>query len=111
MFSNECLGVLQYEATTAVIVIAGIMLSCLSDYIGNRILLRRISKIHVSRLGPQETKKHGGVVPSQPSDKPEAFIMTDNMAGHARLKVVILDAGIVFHSLRMYLLRPSHLTS
>ena len=41
MFSNECIGELGYEATTSAIVMAGLFLSFLVEYIGHRVVLAK----------------------------------------------------------------------
>lgn len=44
MFTNDCLGELEYEATTSAVVMAGIMLAFLLEYIGHRVIVARNSK-------------------------------------------------------------------
>jgi zinc transporter 1/2/3 len=44
MFSNKCLGVLQYEGTTAAIFMAGLFLSFVVDYLGARFVQWRSGK-------------------------------------------------------------------
>lgn len=41
MFNNECLGRLDYEATTSAIVMAGLFLAFLFEFVGHRIVLAR----------------------------------------------------------------------
>ncbi|KNG87087.1 putative ZIP Zinc transporter [Aspergillus nomiae NRRL 13137] len=41
MFTNECLGELDYEATTSAVVMAGIFLSFLTEFIGHRFIAAR----------------------------------------------------------------------
>jgi len=77
MFNNECLGELSYEATTASIVMAGVFISFLVDYLGQRY-------IQWKNEGKAQTE---GVI-SDPHHCPET------------LNVIILEAGIIFHSLR-----------
>ncbi|TLD12253.1 uncharacterized protein PgNI_03620 [Pyricularia grisea] len=71
MFANECLGELEYEATTSAIVIAGIFLSFLVEFIGKRIVLARMARSPgtVSRLSPET------------------------------VSVFVLETGIIFHSI------------
>lgn len=71
MFGNSCLGELEYEATTAAIVMGGIFLSFLVEYIGKRIVLARMARSPgtVSRLSPET------------------------------VSVLVLEAGIIFHSI------------
>ncbi|EHA55076.1 zinc/iron transporter [Pyricularia oryzae 70-15] len=71
MFGNKCLGELGYEATTSAIVMAGIFLSFLVEYIGKRIVLARMARSPgaVSRLSPET------------------------------VSVFVLETGIIFHSI------------
>ena len=41
MFGQKCIGQLGYEATTSVIVMAGLFLSFIIEYIGQRIVLAK----------------------------------------------------------------------
>ncbi|KAG9697599.1 putative ZIP zinc transporter, partial [Aureobasidium melanogenum] len=77
MFANHCLGGLKYEATTAAIVMAGIVLSFVPEYVGARVFLWRLSK-HATSASP---------IPDQDHDPKK------------KLKVNIMEAGIIFHSL------------
>ncbi|TLS28041.1 hypothetical protein PpBr36_01392 [Pyricularia pennisetigena] len=71
MFGNKCLGELGYEATTSAIVMAGIFLSFLVEFIGKRIVLARMARSPgtVSRLSPET------------------------------VSVFVLETGIIFHSI------------
>ena len=77
MFTNECLGPLSFEATAASIVMAGIFLSFLVDYLGQRYVQYR----------------------SDTQEKTESA-STEVETSNETLKVLILEAGIIFHSLR-----------
>ncbi|EUC48340.1 hypothetical protein COCMIDRAFT_23885 [Bipolaris oryzae ATCC 44560] len=98
MFSNECLGRLEYEGTTAAIFMAGLFLSFLVDYLGARFVQWRQSK-H-SSSGSEVAAVAGD---NQGSDH--------GHAGHAhgpmriatpmeqKINVMNLEAGIIFHSI------------
>lgn len=77
MFQNECLGELSYEATPAVILMAGILVSFLAEHSVQQILLWRSAKKQRS-LG----------------------IVGDAEISAELVNVAILEAGIIFHSLR-----------
>jgi zinc transporter 1/2/3 len=83
MFTNECLGGLTYESTAASIVMAGIFLSFLVDYIGQRYVQYRSES--------KETTEGVSTAADYSNDT---------------LKVLILEAGIIFHSLRKCSLLP-----
>ncbi|GAB1317470.1 high-affinity Zn(2+) transporter zrt1 [Madurella fahalii] len=76
MFQNECLGELSYEATPAVILMAGIFVSFLAECCVQQILMWRSAK---------KRKTLENIVGAE--------ISAD------LVNVVILEAGIIFHSL------------
>lgn len=107
MFGNECLGELRYESTTAAIFLVGLVLSFLVDYLGARFILWRQNKrtgsdTEASSAEPYDAK-------TQPSSTPEhtqshvnqldAHVHTHGDADE-KLNVLVLEAGIIFHSLR-----------
>ena len=57
MFANHCLGGLKYEATTAAIVMAGIVLSFIPEYVGARVFVWRLSK-HATSASPIPDQDH-----------------------------------------------------
>lgn len=102
MFSNKCLGPLAYEATTASIIMAGLFITFLIEYIGNRVIGSRSSR----------TKHEGDLEPTTPDVKSISASPQVNPAltslGHEhhscqdradKLSVIIMEAGIVFHSI------------
>ncbi|OAG41168.1 hypothetical protein AYO21_04548 [Fonsecaea monophora] len=122
MFNNECLGVLEYEATTSAIVMAGIILAFLVEYIGHRIVLARGASPQQQRgAGPEETAtisafaKEGESTPVSKSltDPHASAYNSNNLAnlGHnhgnpldpanpnSKLSVMVMEAGILFHSI------------
>ncbi|KAH7245961.1 hypothetical protein BKA59DRAFT_182889 [Fusarium tricinctum] len=77
MFSNQCIGELGYEATTSALVMAGIFLSFLVEYIGNRIVLAK-------------TKAAASLSVAQ---RKSAWLSTEVVS------VLVMELGILFHSL------------
>ncbi|KAF4456562.1 hypothetical protein F53441_1306 [Fusarium austroafricanum] len=77
MFSNQCIGDLGYEATTSALVMAGIFLSFLVEYIGNRIVLAK-------------TKASSDL---STAEKKSAWLSTEVVS------VLVMEMGILFHSL------------
>ncbi|KAK1541002.1 ZIP Zinc transporter [Colletotrichum paranaense] len=71
MFGNECLGSLGYEGTTSAIVMAGIFLSFLVEYIGKRMVLAKMAANPgaMTRFSPET------------------------------VTVLVLECGIIFHSI------------
>ncbi|KAL5384453.1 hypothetical protein DPSP01_005252 [Paraphaeosphaeria sporulosa] len=105
MFSNECIGELPYEATTASIFMGGLFLSFLVDYISKRFLLWRQSK----RGGEQDTEATAAPTADAKTASPanSAVIPAHGHSEHvdlhgdadAKINVLVLEAGIIFHSL------------
>ncbi|KAF5562900.1 zinc transporter [Fusarium napiforme] len=77
MFGNQCIGELGYEATTSALVMAGIFLSFLVEYIGNRIVLAK-------------TKASASL---SDVEKKSAWLSTEVVS------VLVMEMGILFHSL------------
>jgi zinc transporter 1/2/3 len=122
MFTNECLGRLAYESTTAAVFLAGLFLSFLVDYLGARFIMWRQNKKVTAdeeiRSTPTPSESKGGF--ETPARAGSAnLVSTDDheghthmhaadhsshvhMHGHAEEKVgvIVLEAGIIFHSLR-----------
>ena len=111
MFSNQCLGVLEYEATTAAIFMAGLFLSFVVDYLGARFVQRRSSK-HVG--GSEAAVAAGSDKSASTSDSasPDHDFNRSHGLPHAhgpmraatpmeeKINVMNLEAGIIFHSIR-----------
>ncbi|EKJ78673.1 hypothetical protein FPSE_01161 [Fusarium pseudograminearum CS3096] len=77
MFSNQCIGDLGYEATTSALVMAGIFMSFLVEYIGNRIVLAKTKASADLSL----------------AEKKSAWLSTEVVS------VLVMELGILFHSL------------
>lgn len=86
MFANECLGELSYESTAAAILMAGLFLSFFVEYLGNRLIQWHESKAHT---GSVEAPGHHA-----------APARTD------MVNITVLEAGVIFHSLRKSLSNP-----
>ncbi|KAF2841052.1 Zip-domain-containing protein [Patellaria atrata CBS 101060] len=107
MFGNECLGELKYEATTAAIVMAGIFISFLVEYIGTRFVLWRRSKrahspapgenVEYERNGDGKTVQDGAQI--GPVALSHHGHSTPPGSTTEKLNVLVLEAGIIFHSL------------
>lgn len=74
MFSNPCLGTLGFEGTTAAVVMAGLFLSFLVEFVGQRIVRHKMA--------------HAPCCSSW--FRPET------------VSILVMEAGIIFHSVRTY---------
>lgn len=99
MFNNECLGELDYEATTAAIVMAGIFSSFLIEYIGHRIVNARQAKRTLSYqgFGDDAMQPKGN---EAPAPQHGVAVLGRHGASQDALSVYVMEAGIIFHSLR-----------
>jgi zinc transporter 1/2/3 len=104
MFGNECLGELAYEGTTAAVFLAGLFLSFLVDYCGARFVLWRQGKKASSGTEEPSTVKATDEIASATPNNTATHM--DDRGAHIhgkldeRLSVLVLEAGIIFHSLR-----------
>ncbi|KAL4936157.1 hypothetical protein BDV06DRAFT_233672 [Aspergillus oleicola] len=111
MFSNECLGELEYEATTSAVVMAGIFLSFLTEYLGHRFILSRAAR---SPSPPLSQPADNGSNVSSKSTADAAAAQSHQHAtlaglGHhhggdptnpnTKLSVLVMEAGVIFHSI------------
>ncbi|KAG7293592.1 hypothetical protein NEMBOFW57_003645 [Staphylotrichum longicolle] len=83
MFANECLGELSYESTSSAILMAGLFLSFLIEYAGNRLI-----QWHEAKAQPASVESaghsHGAASPAARTDM---------------VNITVLEAGVIFHSL------------
>ncbi|KAJ3485218.1 hypothetical protein NLG97_g6863 [Lecanicillium saksenae] len=77
MFNNKCLGDLGYESTTSAIVMGGLFLSFIVEYIGHRVVLAKEKS--VAELSMEE--------------KAQSLFSAEVVT------ILVLEAGILFHSL------------
>ncbi|EFW15107.1 conserved hypothetical protein [Coccidioides posadasii str. Silveira] len=98
-FANRCLGRLQYEATATAIMMAGLFLTFLLEYFGHRVM--------ASRIRP-ESDREGSVSSStqqanQKDSSTTCAVAPEMSHQHAprsdKLSVILMEAGIVFHSI------------
>lgn len=108
MFTNDCLGELEYEATTSAVVMAGIMLAFLLEYIGHRVIVARNGKesdVVTEQGSPHMSHKgeHGGS-PVQPQQSTLACLRhshgtSDPTRPTTKFSVLVMEAGVLFHSI------------
>lgn len=113
MFTNECLGELEYEATTSAVVMAGIFLAFLLEFIGHRIVVARNSKNSDVESTPSESQ-HSSQQASQKGDYNHSHEQQQHQnttlacLGHShgsdsgpsnKFSVLVMEAGILFHSI------------
>lgn len=118
MFTNPCIGTIEYEATTSALVMAGIFLSFLVEYIGHRIVMTRARKQQAGlspsqssgnnsqddSAAPKEGHSHGVAEAREPQSNLMAlghhhgnpFSPTNP---NSKLSVMVMEAGVLFHSI------------
>ncbi|KIV89721.1 hypothetical protein PV10_07101 [Exophiala mesophila] len=126
MFANQCLGRLRYEGTTSAIVMAGIILAFLFEYVGHRIVIARVHRasqgdvppIEASSSSTSDTSK--GEINQEGKDGKDASAsasapayQANNLTNlghshgnpldpanpHSTMSVMVMEAGILFHSI------------
>ncbi|KAL4886903.1 ZIP zinc transporter-domain-containing protein [Aspergillus karnatakaensis] len=107
MFSNPCIGVLQYEATTSAVVMAGLFISFMIEYLGHRFLMSRASR---SPSEPVAAINNSSDVSSKSAAEAAVPHQHNTLAslGHhhggdptdpnTKVSVLVMEAGVVFHS-------------
>ena len=95
MFANKCLGRLQYESTASAILMAGLFLSFLVEYIGVRVVQWHGAKTAASST--EEAKTEGTDVNLMQSGRTEM------------VNIAVLEAGVIFHSFCESLSHPHDL--
>ncbi|KAL4804431.1 ZIP zinc transporter-domain-containing protein [Aspergillus unguis] len=103
MFGNECLGELEYEATTSAIVMAGIFLSFLTEYLGHRFILAR--KARSPSPQPSDTSNSPKTAADQaPAHQHGTLAALGHHHGgdptdpNTKVSVLVMEAGVIFHS-------------
>lgn len=108
MFTNPCLGSLAYEGTTAAIAMAGIFLTFLLEYMGNRLIIYKRARDHCHHHPEESSDDHsssrGKGITDLPSPAPAPHQPNLASLGHHhhhvedKLSVLVMEAGIIFHS-------------
>jgi zinc transporter 1/2/3 len=108
MLTNDCVGELAYEGVTAAIFMAGLFLSFLVDYLGARFILWRQTKRGASDNEIPSTQTSGeSKMDSAPPNGQATLTHDDDRGAHVHMHgnadekvgVMVLEAGILFHSL------------
>ncbi|KAI9375188.1 Zinc/iron permease [Aspergillus egyptiacus] len=110
MFGNPCLGSLEYEATTSAIVMAGIFLSFLTEYLGHRYIHARNARI-AGTGSPQPADNGSGASSKCAADQahqPHQHVTLAGLGHHhggdptnpnSKVSVLVMEIGVVFHSI------------
>ena len=98
MFTNDCIGTLEYEATTTSIILAGIFLSFLVEYVGHRIVCSRRPKTPPSDMEPEHQNGHDHNHTSMLAQLGHSHGPEDPTSPDTKVSVPVMEAGIVFHS-------------
>lgn len=97
MFDNECLGQLEYEPTTMVIAMAGVVVSFLVEYVTKRILVAKLGPVahHVTESRKIEPAKVNSEEDLESEDRQRRL-----QHHHAKISLIVMECGIIFHSIR-----------
>lgn len=92
-FSNECLGALEYEATTAAICMAGIFVTFLIEFVAHRFAGGRSP----GTTGAESPSRSDGKANGSGAEPDDA----EGSTGRTLLiNTAVIEAGIIFHSIR-----------
>lgn len=113
MFSNSCIGELLYEAPAPAIAMAGVFLSFLVEYIGNRLVARRTTGVAASTDVEQHSDSgkettHDTTHPADTTLAGLSHAHSSSIHPDTHFSVMVMEAGIVFHSIRTSPSRTSH---
>ena len=101
MFSNPCLGELEYEATTAAILMAGLSISFLVEYFAHRLAAsRNMESGHLHSHSVMGGDKELATTPSPDGSTPASSLNEHQKNKSDALNALVLESGILFHSLR-----------
>jgi len=100
MFSNPCLGELEYEATTAAILMAGLSISFLVEYFAHRLAAsRNMESGHLHSHSVMGGDKELATTPSPDGSTPASSLNEHQKNKSDALNALVLESGILFHSL------------
>lgn len=108
MFTNDCLGELAYEATTSAVVMAGIFLAFLVEYIGHRIILARNAKAPATTTEAPEPNADTKELPNPHQCQQSTALASlghnhgspfDPTKPNSKFSVLVMEAGVLFHSI------------
>lgn len=116
MFQNECIGEMVYESTAAAIAMAGALITFLLDYIGTRLASKKTGHVHNNDISPStsnpdspDREKGAAGFPSGTGEFGHSCGHVDAaFAAEESWRVLLLEAGIIFHSYVLLLLLFRH---
>ncbi|MBE3047221.1 hypothetical protein IMZ48_32800 [Candidatus Bathyarchaeota archaeon] len=80
MFQNPCIEGIDYEGTTAAILMAGLFVSFLVEYFGHRFMRARLTK-------------------KMANSSPESFSLQKHNSSTELVNIHVMELGIIFHSI------------
>jgi len=109
MFNNSCIGTMHYEATAPAIALAAAFVTFLMDFFGHRHMAKK--RAGSGAISPSSSNENVEKAPrrtdSDPSASPDNHFLElghdhhgfINSAPDQKWQVLILEAGILFHSI------------
>ncbi|KAG7664501.1 ZRT1 [[Candida] subhashii] len=97
MWSNSCLT-LHYEATGTALTMAGLFVAFIVEYVAHRLLIARANK--QKQIQPEEPTKDDTIADfTSISSADQSLISIHGISSKGKLSVMIMECGIVFHSI------------
>lgn len=96
-FNNDCIEGIEYEATAGAIMIAGLFITFIIEYIAHRWIDRKRHMFErPSNAEPVAQKDSADANLSESSSHSEENFMSKSLT----LNTAVMEAGIIFHSIR-----------
>ncbi|RMY55772.1 hypothetical protein D0863_13202 [Hortaea werneckii] len=107
LFNNDCLTGVTYEATTAAILIAGLFVAFVAEYVVNRLVggngghhNRGVAPRSAGGPNKGEAENEGDTRANSPSSDEEALDPADKLSTRELTSsVLVMECGIIFHSI------------
>jgi zinc transporter 1/2/3 len=106
MFQNECVGELSYEATAPAISMAAAMITFILDFVGSRIAHKKFGGHALESPSTDEGGELGSMERKSPRDADHPAYHDSHghnfdaaLSAEQNHQVLLLEAGIIFHSI------------
>jgi len=95
-FSNDCIEGIEYEATAGAILIAGLFITFIIEYIAHRWIDRKRHMFEKSPVAQPTTQKDATEANLSEASSNEEHFASKSLT----LNTAVMEAGIIFHSIR-----------
>jgi zinc transporter 1/2/3 len=104
-FSNDCIEGIEYEATAGAIMIAGLFITFIIEYIAHRWVDRKRHMFERSNATSPATAEPNAQKETSEGTSSESSSSEQNYTPKSlTLNTTVMEAGIIFHSIRQFLM-------